>query len=541
MIEFARHVKIVSIVCFRTSLDNKFYLVTLIFLAILLQPRTSSPQPRSLQRRAASGVLEGAVSADGKFRSFKGIPFAAPPVGPLRWKPPQPVAPWPGVRKAIEFGPRCMQTRVYTDMIFRDAGPSEDCLYLNVWMPAAHSETKLPVMVWVYGGAFVAGSSSEPRQDAGVLCQKGVVVVTMNYRLGVFGFFSHPELSKESGHNASGNYGLMDQLAALQWIKQNIAVFGGDPDNVTIFGESAGSSSVSALMASPLAKGLFRRAIGESGAIFGAARPMKLRAETEKTGTEFAKAAFGTDSLEALRAKPAADLLQVAAKEGVPRFSPNVDGYFLPDSVQAIFLAGKQSHVPLLAGWNLDEGSYHSILDDEAPTPENFAAKIRLLYGANSDAILKLYPATSEAEVKRAAQDLAGDRFTAFTTWKWMELHLKTGRSPVYCYRFEETLPLAASSAPDSETSAPHASEIEFVFEMLSSEDLPWRPQDEKVSDLMSSYWTNFAKAGDPNGAGLPKWPSYGPQTYQVMHLNAKPQALPDDHRARYLFHDQVR
>jgi para-nitrobenzyl esterase len=492
-----------------------------------------------MKQHTASGVVEGVVSPDGKVRSFKGIPFAAPPVGPLRWKPPQPLAPWSGPRKAVEFGPRCMQTRVFSDMIFRDAGPSEDCLYLNVWMPESHSAQKLPVMVWIYGGGFVAGATSEPRQDANILCQKGVMVVSMNYRLGIFGFFSHPELSKESGHDASGNYGLMDQLAALQWVKENIAAFGGDPDNVTIFGESAGSASVSALMASPLAKGLFRRAIGESGAIFGAVRPMKSRAESERIGLEFAKSTLGTDSLAALRAKSAADLLQAAAKEDAPRFSPNVDGYFLPETVQAIFVAGKQSHVPLLAGWNLDEGSYHAILGDEAPTAQNFDAKVRSLYGANADAILKLYPATTEEEVKRAAQDLAGDRSTQFTTWKWMELELKTGGSPVYRYRFEETLPLPAGSAPNTETSAPHASEIEYVFGVLASRDLPWRPQDEKLSDQMGSYWTNFAKTGDPNGAGLPKWPSYAPEDFQVMHLNTNPQALPDNRRARYLFLDQ--
>jgi para-nitrobenzyl esterase len=498
-------------------------------------------QERSVQQRTSNGMIEGVVSADGKVRSFKGIPFAAPPVGLLRWKPPQFVSAWSGVRKATEFGARCMQTRVYDDMIFRDSGPSEDCLYLNVWMPETHSSAKLPVMVWVYGGGFTAGGSSEPRQDGGNLSKKGVIVVSMNYRLGVFGFYSHPELSKESGNNVSGNYGLMDQLAALQWVKQNIAGFGGDPDNVTIFGESAGSSSVSALMASPLAKGLFRRAIGESGAIFGSVRPMKTREETEKIGATFAKSAFGTDSLEALRAKPAGDVLQAAAKKGAPHFSPNVDGYFLPESVQAIFAAGKQSHVSLLAGWNLDEGDYESILGKGPATPENFAAKVRELYGAKADDILKLYPAKTETEVKRAAQDLAGDRFTAFTTWKWLEMQLKTGESPVYRFRFEETLPMPANATADSEPTAPHASEIEFVFHMLPSKDLPWRPQDDKLSDQIGSYWTNFAKTGDPNGEGLPHWPTYGPEKYELMHLNASPEAKPDDHRARYLFLDQLR
>jgi len=434
-----------------------------------------------------------------------------------------------------------MQTRVFSDMVFNDAGPSEDCLYLNLWMPVLRSKQRLPVMVWIYGGGFVAGSTSEPRQDAGNLSKKGVLVVSMNYRLGIFGFFSYPDLAKESGHDASGNYGLLDQLAALEWVRDNIAMFGGDPNNVTIFGESAGSASVSALMASPLAKGLFCRAIGESGAIFGSSRQSKPRAETEKIDVEFAKSALGTDSLEALRSKPAAELLQAASKQGAPRFGPNIDGYFLPESVQAIFAAGKQSHVPLLAGWNLDEGDYESIFDKEDPTPENFAARVRVLYGSNADTILKLYPAKNVAEAKRSAQDLAGDRFTAFTTWKWLDMQLKTGQSPVYRYRFDETLPLPPGSPADVQPTAPHASEIEFVFQVLSSLDLPWRPEDRKVSDLMGSYWTNFAKTGDPNGEGLPRWPTYGPDSYSVMYLSANSHAQPDQHRARYEFLDQIR
>src|SRR5271154_4177367 len=259
---------------------------------------------KSVQQRTADGVLEGVLSADGTVRIFKGIPFAAPPVGPLRWKPPQAPAPWAGVRKAVEFGPRCMQGGIYDDMIFRDAGPSEDCLYLNLWMPANPAPGRLPVMVWIHGGGFAAGASSEPRQDGGKLSKLGVLIVSLNYRLGIFGFFAHPELSKESGHNASGNYGLLDQVAALEWVKKNIATFGGDPDNVTIFGESAGSFSVSTLMASPLAQGLFRRAIGESGALFGGRRPVQSLAEAEAAGVKFSEAALGTSSLAALRAKP---------------------------------------------------------------------------------------------------------------------------------------------------------------------------------------------------------------------------------------------
>jgi para-nitrobenzyl esterase len=518
-----------------TSPIKRLFSSLIVLSGVLLLSPSSRAQLRSVQQRTASGVLEGVVSADGKVRTFKGVPYAAPPVGLLRWKPPQPAAPWTGVRNATDYGPRCMQTRVFDDMIFHDAGPSEDCLYLNLWLPEQHSQARLPVMVWVYGGGFVAGSTSEPRQDGGNLSKKGVLVVSMNYRLGIFGFFSHPELSRESGHDASGNYGLMDQVAALKWVHDNIADFGGDPDNVTIFGESAGSSSVSALMASPLAKGLFRRAIGESGALFNSSRPMKPRSETEKLGVEFAKS-IGAESLEALRAKPSADILEAAAKKGAPEFRPNVDGYFLPESVEAIFYAGKQSHAPLLAGWNADEGNYRSIFEKETPSPEAFSTKVRELYGSNAEAILKLYPASNVDQAKRAASDLAGDRFTALSTWKWLELQLKTGASPAYRFHFEETLPFPAGAppSPDNEPEAPHASEIEFVFEVLPSKDLPWRPQDQAVSELMSSYWTNFAKTGDPNGQGLPHWPIYGPTEYPVMHLNAHSEAKPDNHRARY-------
>lgn len=241
------------------------------------------------QVRTESGAVEGATSADGKIQIFKGIPFAAPPVGPLRWKEPQPVAPWQGVRKATDFGPRCMQGNVFGDMAFRDSGPSEDCLHLNVWTPKTSASAKLPVMVWIYGGGFQAGATSEGRQDGENLAHKGVVVVSMNYRLGVFGFFSHPELTKESPHHASGNYGLLDQAAALEWVHKNIAAFGGDPDNVTIFGESAGSFSVCAQMASPHSKNLIAKAIGESGAFFGRTLTAKSLADSEKAGVEFAQ------------------------------------------------------------------------------------------------------------------------------------------------------------------------------------------------------------------------------------------------------------
>ncbi len=502
-------------------------------------------QLRTVEARTLNGVVQGVVSADNRVRTFKGIPFAAPPVGALRWKAPQPAASWTGVRKSVDYGPRCMQGNIYSDMRFNDAGPSEDCLYLNLWMPeAAHDgrepeQIKLPVMVWIHGGGFQAGATSEPRQDGGMLSRRGVMIVSFNYRLGVFGFFSHPELAAESGRNASGNYGLLDQAAALQWIRDNIAAFGGDPNNVTIFGESAGSLSVSALMASPLARGLFHRAIGESGAFFGGTLALKPHAETMQADTKWAETAFGTASLDKLRALPAAQLLESSLKVRGIRFAPNIDGYYLPDSVAAIFAAGKQAQVPLLAGWNLDEGSYRAFFGEQAATAENYTSRARTRFGDKADAFLKVYAAATDAEAKRAAADFAGDQFIAYATWKWIDTHAKAGRAPVYRYKFEQTLPRPEKSPEGSEATAPHASEIEFVFDVLNSRRLPWRPEDRRVSDLMATYWTNFAKNGSPNATDLPKWPVYSAAGgYRVMRIATESKASPDTQRPRYEFYE---
>jgi para-nitrobenzyl esterase len=507
-------------------------------LAILLAAQAASgQQPRTVQVRTPSGILEGAVDAGGAVRSFKGIPFAAPPVGALRWKAPQPVSAWTGVRKAVAFGPTCLQASVYDDMVFRDGSPSEDCLTVNVWAPEAAfagkapGAVKLPVMFWIYGGGFTGGGSSEPRQDGANLSTKGVVVVSCNYRLGIFGFFAHPDAARESERNSTGNYGLLDQLAALRWVHDNIALFGGDPANVTIFGESAGSLSVSGLTASPQAKGLFQRAIGESGAFFRAGIGPRPRAQAEEADLKFAQDAFGATSLEKLRSLPAEQVLQVA-REKHGRFIPDVDGWFLPESVEAIYAAGKQNRVALLAGWNTDEGNYRSFFRNQPATAENFAARARERYGDKADTFLKLFPGATDAEAQRSASDVAGDDFIAFGTWKWIEQHTKTPGVDVYRYHFEQNLPLATPAAP-------HAGEIVYVFRALSARNLPWTPEDRRVSELMASYWTNFAKTGDPNGPGLPKWPVYRESDgYPVMHLKANSSAAPDERRERYLFLD---
>jgi len=496
-----------------------------------------------------NGKLQGTTNEDHTVRMFRGIPFAAPPVGELRWKAPQPALNWSGVRQADKFGAPCLQTNVFGDIYFRDAQPSEDCLTLDIWIPAKPASAKTPVIVWFYGGGFVAGGASEPRYDGENLAKKGVIIVNPNYRLGVFGFFSYPELSKESGRNASGNYGLLDQVAALQWVVKNIAAFGGDPQNITMAGESAGSLSVSALMASPLSRNLFQKAIGESGAFFpsGPSAGMRLRplVDSEQSGVKFAES-VGAKSLAEMRAKPGDELLQAAAKlsRGFG-FGPNLDGYFLPTDPLAIYTQGAQSHVPLLAGWNADEGKMMVLMAPQKPTAKTFAEQAQARFLDQAAEFLKLYPATTDQEAVLSAEALAGDDFIAFSTWKWIDMQAKTGEAPVYRYRFEQ-IPAVKPGAmigplPAAEAGARHACEIEYVFETLKSQaGVPWTDADFKVSEAMSSYWVNFAKTGNPSGSGLPDWPKYGSKDgYQVMHLSGKNiHAAADTMRGRYEFLD---
>ena len=496
-----------------------------------------------------SGNLQGTTSADHSVRIFRGIPFAAPPVGDLRWKAPQPPKSWTGLRPADKFGSACLQTNVFGDIYFRDAQPSEDCLNLNIWIPANATGKNLPVFVWYYGGGFVAGANSEPRYDGENLARKGIIVVEPNYRLGVFGFLSYPELIKDSGRNSSGNYGLLDQVAALQWVIKNISAFGGDPHNITIGGESAGSLSVSALMASPLSRNLFQKALGESGAFFplGPNAGMQLRPvdKTAQAGQKFAES-VGAKSLAELRSKPGDELLQAAAKlNNGFAFSPNIDGYFLPADVLTIFSKGEQSHVPLLAGWNADEGKIMVLMNPQKPTAKSFPELAHAQFNEAAPEFLKLYPASTDAEAFRSAADFSGDTFIAFSTWKWLDMQLKTGNSPVYQYLFQQvpkTKPGAMMGPlPAIEAGSKHAGEIEYVFETLKSQEgVTWADDDFKVSELMANYWVNFIKTGNPNGSGLPNWPaSFKKDGYQVMYLNdSNSHAAPDARRARYEFLD---
>ncbi len=483
------------------------------------------------------GKIQGYISKDNQIRVFKGIPYAAPPVGQLRWKPPQPAAKWHGTRQTTSFGNRCMQPAVFDDMIFHDPGQSEDCLTLNVWTPAKDKDAKLPVMVWIYGGGFTGGTTSEARQDGENLAHKGVIVVSMNYRLNIFGFFVHPELTAESPQHASGNYGLMDQTAAIKWVHDNIKEFGGDPNQVTIFGESAGSFSVSAQMASPLAKDLFQRAIGESGGAFSLTHPFAPREEREQRDPEVVGKILGFTKLADLRAL-SADQLQKATipAPGVSpeHFSADIDGYFLPESVPAIYAAGKQAHVPLLAGWNADEGD----VSQKTLTVAEFGETAQKKFGANADKFLAAYSATTDEEALRAAKDFAGDMFIADSTWRWLEAHVATGGQPVYRYHFEWPSP---GDKFHPAGTAFHSDDIEYVFGALDSrQGAVWRPEDRKMSEIIQSYWTNFAKTGDPNGSDLPKWPAYNAADgWQVMHLTPAPEARPDTQRSRYEFLDQ--
>jgi para-nitrobenzyl esterase len=510
------------------------------------------------QVRVTTGILQGVRDPSSGVRSFKGIPFAQPPVGELRWKPPLPPKNWEDVRKADKFGPRAMQRAVFGDMAFRSDGMSEDCLYLNVWTPATSSNDRLPVLVYFYGGGFTAGDGSEGRYDGHSMAQRGIVAVTVNYRLNVFGFMAHPELSKESPHHASGNYGLLDQSAALAWVQKNISAFGGNPDHVTIAGESAGSVSVSAHMASPLSKGSFAKAIGESGSLLGTLTPAPLT-QAEQMGLKFATN-NGLNSLADLRAMPSDKLLELTGKPGSPWFSLAVDGYFFPEDPVKVFSAGNQAKVPLLVGWNSEEMNYRMILGPAEPTVENFEKAVKRLYTNNWELALKVYSPASTDEVVQVATDLASDRFISYSTWKWADCQNKTSE-PVFRYYYAHPRPamkpemgnatpgLAGGVVRNSGNSRPappargavHSAEIEYAMGNLGLNTVYiWTSDDHKVSELMQSFFANFIKTGNPNGQGLPDWPAMiksGAPSFMRIDINSR--AETEQHADRYSFLEQ--
>lgn len=470
-----------------------------------------------------SGALEGTLETSG-ISVFRGVPFAAPPVGELRWKAPQPVKRWQGVRSAKHFGNRSMQPALYADMVFRSPAMSEDCLYLNVWTPTASRKEKLPVLVYFHGGGLAAGDSTEPRYDGENMARKGIVAVTVNYRLSVFGFFVHPELTAESPHRVSGNYGLMDQAAALKWVQKNIAAFGGDPAQVTIAGESAGSFSVSAQMIMPSSRGTFARAIGESGSLLGLTPPPTV-AEAEKLGLSFARAA-GAGSLKALRALPAEKLIETVSQPDMPWFGIVSDGHVLPQAPLQAYSKGLQARVPLLAGWNAQETGAARVLDDAAPTPDNFRAAIRKLYGDQAPAAEKAYG----YGLPQAAIDLASDRWIVYGTWKWIDLHSRV--APTFRYLYTRARP--------GEPGAGHSAEIEYAMGNLDRNKVfPWTEDDHRTSAAMQAYFANFIKTGNPNGEGLPAWPLATADGDNVMRIDAQPQAVRTSDRERFLFHDR--
>jgi para-nitrobenzyl esterase len=486
-------------------------------LAALLA--SSSPGAVKDPVRVEQGLLAGTSGRNPDVRVYRGIPFAAPPVGDLRWKPPQPATPWPGIRQATQVASACEQPAFPSNGLYGGAPPpiGEDCLYLNIWTRAKSADDRLPVMVWIHGGGFDRGTGAAIGYDGENLASKGAVIVTINYRLGIFGFLALPELTVESPQHSSGNYALLDQIAALRWVQRNIAAFGGDPSRVTIFGESAGSISVNALMASPLASGLFARAIGESGGSFG---PMTSLAGAEKQGLQMASSIGITqDVLKSLRAKSAESLLQATTgKED--DIEPIVDGWVLPQSIYSIFAEGKQNDVPVIVGNNANEGSLWPPPLDML-TPAAYVDNARNRYGPMADDFLKIYPPGSTTE----------DVATAYGAWLrdaqfgwemriWARMETETGHHRAYRYYFSRVPP-----GPGSRLGAFHGSELAYVFENFPYRIL-YQDADKQLGDAIATYWVNFARAGNPNGTAdsteaasntLPKWPIYDPDKDDVL------------------------
>jgi len=466
-------------------------------------------------------------------RCFKGIPYAAPPVSDLRFRAPAPVIPWSGVRPTDAFGRNAMQGIVFDDIDPFTIGTSEDCLTLNIWTPARRDASeRLPVMVWIHGGGFAVGSGAEPRYDGGELAARGIIVVTVNYRLGAFGFLAHPELSAESPQRASGNWGLLDLVAALRWVQRNIAAFGGDARAVTIAGESAGSSAVSILMASPLAKSLFARAIAESGAFFAAPlRKLEDLDAAEQAGLAFAQK-LGANSADDLRRLNADDIL---AKSPGTGFRPVIDGHLLPQSPAALIANGRHSDVPLLAGWNKDEGFSFPLPADRA-----YEDIVREMFGSRASVVLEAYPSGDAATAVESIRALAGDARIAHSTWAFIEAQKAHGTQDIFRFRFERA-PLTPEGwfgdRPSRAAGAFHAGELLYVFGTLDA--FPWviDDADRVIAGVVGGWWSNFVKTGNPNGPGLPEWPSYRGTSGPVMHIDHPSQVKSgtDDARHRVL------
>ena len=503
-------------------------LLQAIAIATALFSTAAQAAPVTVEGGQVEGTVEAALAV------YKGIPFAAPPTGANRWREPQPVPAWSGTRRADRFAPACMQNGVSMP---GETPPqiSEDCLYLNVWTPAAAPAGRLPVLVWIYGGGFSNGSAAMPLYWGDALARKGIVVVTVAYRVGAFGFLSHPELTRESPHASSGNYGLLDQIAALKWVQRNIAAFGGDPARVTIAGQSAGAMSVSILMASPQARGLFHRAIGQSGGFFEPVQiaPGYLLANAEREGEAFAKS-LGAPSLTALRALPAERVLDGKLPSGA---HPVIEPYVLPATPYDIFHAGKQAAVPVLLGANAEEA--RALTDVGNVRAATFAADIEKSFGKLPPQLYEQYPHATDAEAQRARIAFESDLRFRWDMWTWARLHRTSSKSNVFFYRFDHAPPFSAGS-PRAGWGASHFAELWYVFNHLDQEPWRWNAADRRLADQMSSYWVNFVKAGDPNESGLPPWPQFDADLGPELTLADPVAPGPIDNVARLQVFDQV-
>lgn len=477
------------------------------------------------------GLIAGTPSPQWTYgiRLFRGVPYAAPPVGNLRWRPPQPVIPWQGVKEADRYSPVCMQAPTVKDSNAWQDGltpVSEDCLYLNIWTPAKSASDNLPVMVFVPGGGNTRGSASEAQYDGNNLAKKGVVYVSVNYRLGVFGFLAHPDLTRESDRHASGNYALLDQIAALQWIQRNIAKFGGNPNSVMLYGHSAGASNLAALMASPLSKGLFQRAAGMSGGL-GNQLPL---AQAEEAGVKFAEA-LGAQSIAQLRAKSAEEILNARSRVN----GAVVDGWVLPQDVYSTFAEGKQIDVPLMAGSVGDDGPGAGM-----PAKTSEVSKwAQDNYGDLAEEFLKVFPSGTESQLAKASHDLRRSR-SLMGARTWVELHAQTSHSKAYWYLFNHASPMPPgavfSGRPAVEMGSYHGGELVYVWNNLYLKDWPWQPEDRHLGELMSTLWTNFAKTGEPSAPGSPKWPAYDPKNEMMLYITTEAKPQPPPYKPEILF-----
>jgi para-nitrobenzyl esterase len=485
-------------------------LVSIVLGAIALYPAALAGQPDPVMTEC--GLVRGTI--DEELTVYRGIPFAAPPIGNLRWRPPQPAAKWDGVREATEFGLDPYQGDGKGNV-------GEDCLYLNVWTPAKRADERVPVLVWIYGGGFSGGGTSGGGTTGKHLARKGVVLVSINYRVGSLGFLAHPELSAESPHGVSGNYGLQDMIAGLRWVQKNIAAFGGDPDRVTIFGESAGGIAVSMLCASPEAKGLFHGAISQSGGSFGPHRVttypgenMRLLADAERSGEAYVKAA-GASSIAELRQLPPAKL---PSGWGLGTGWPIIDGWLIPGDQHTLYQAGKYNDVPVIVGYNSDEGLSFA----REKTAAEFIANTQRRFGPFAERLLKAYP-PGDPSVPRTARNLLRDAAFGWHTWSWARLQSRTGKAKVFFYYFDQ-YPARSPDSPEADHGMAHGPDVLYVFKTLDPKK-PYTAGDWAISETVATYWTNFAKRGDPNGPGVPAWPQFEESDRQLMYF--KNEAFP--------------